>query len=52
MRNDRATVLENLRRRAAVFPDGAPQARNEGERRGQGAGVFPSGFFRMPRAGI
>ena len=51
MRNDRATVLENLRRRAAVFPDGAPQARNEGEGGGRG-GSFSERFFRMPRAGI
>ena len=50
MRNDRASVLENLRRRAAVFPEGAPQARNEGgseggSRGGSGSGSFSERFF-------
>ena len=48
MRNDRASVLENLRRRAAVFPEGAPQARNEGGSGGgggSGSGSFSERFF-------
>ena len=46
MRNDRAKVLENLRRHAAIFPEDAPQARNEG---GGGSGSFSDRFF--PNAG-
>ena len=45
MRNDRASVLENLRRRAAVFPEGAPQARNEGGSGGGGGSGSGSGSF-------
>ena len=42
MRNDRAKVLENLRRREAVFPEGAPE---ESARTGADGETFSQRFF-------